>query len=489
MRTVLPKRIASIIKRVDYTRLILITLSCLIAAYIVLLSTLSILRHNAFASNYDLANMDQTVWNTAYGHFFSLTGGEETVSRLSIHADFILILLAPFYLIWNDVRVLLISESVALALGAIPVFFLAWKVLKSRLVALCISFVYLINPGLQWIDIYDFHGVAFAVPTLLSAFYFAYIKKWKWYILFAFLALLTKEQISLFLVMLSFVIFFIFKERRVAIITFIFCSIWFLLMFFVVIPYFSPGGKHWALDWLKLSGGGNTEVLEMVRYVWDRTFSYETFDYLRRLTRPFGYLPIFGFPWFFLSLPELAINLFSTQAQMRSTRFHYHSGIIPTLVIATIFGLSFMSFFLRKFKLKEKYVKIILYLMVFYLVAAALRVNYNRSPLPSTPSCWCLIYQVSEEDTKFKEILNKIPPGAKVAASGNIRPHITHREYAYTLPSGTEVADYIAVLTQQRIIGDYRQIEFETKLVEELKSSKTHKLESNMGDFYLFKKL
>lgn len=461
----------------------------MVAAYIILLSTLSILRHNAFASNFDLGNMDQTVWNTVYGDFFSLTAGEETVSRLSIHADFILILLSPFYLIWNDVRVLLISESVALALGAIPTFFLALKVLKNRFQALCIAFVYLANPALQWIDIYDFHGVAFAIPTLLSAFYFAYIKKWKWYFLFAFLALLTKEQISLYLVMLSLVIFFVFKAKKVALITFFVSIFWFLVMFFVAIPQASPEGEHWALGWLKVSGGSQTDPWEMLRYIRDTAFSATTFDYLYRLTRPFGFLPVLGFPWFFLSLPELSINLLSTQAQMRSTRFHYHSAIVPTLIIATIFGLSYVSLVLKKLKLKEKYIRFVIYLFIIYLMAAAIRVNYNRSPLPSTPSCWCFSYQVSKADIEFEKILQEIPENASVAASGNVRPHISHRKFAYNLPGGVEKADYIAILTEERIIGGHNKLEFETNLVKKLNESKNFQLVKNTGDFYLFKRL
>ncbi len=479
------------LKEIDSTRLSFIALSCLVATYIILFGTLSILRHNAFASNYDLANMDQTVWNTAYGEFFSLTGGEQIVSRLSIHADFILIFLAPLYRIWNDVRVLLISESVALALGAIPVFFLTWRVLKSRVIALGISFVYLINPGMQWTDIYDFHAVAFAIPTLLSAFYFTYVKKWKLFLLFAFIAILTKEEISLFIAMLSLIIFFYYKEHKLGALMFTFSMLWFLIMIFVVIPYFSPSGKHWALEWFKFgSGGSGFNLFAFSQTIIKRfLFSPDVLRYYQSLLRPFGFLPILGFPLLILSLPELAINVLSTQAQMRSIRFHYDSGITPSLVLATIFGLFFFSKFLRLLKIKERFVKFALYAVVFYLVAGAIRVNYNRSPLPSTPSCWCLVYQVSKEDVEFEKLLRQIPPDASVAASGNVRPHVSHRKYAYTLPAGVNDADYIAILTQQRIVGDYNQIEFETKLAEKLKSSNTHQLISNMGDFYLFRKL
>lgn len=145
-----------------------IVIGILILIFTILLSELSLLRHDSFASGFDLGNMDQTVWNTLHGNLFNLTGEKGTVSRFSIHADLILILLAPLYLIWNNVRTLMISDA---------------------------------------LFIYDFHPVALSIPYLITAFY-AYTKKWRLYWLFAFLALMTKEEVSLQVTMLGVYIFF-----------------------------------------------------------------------------------------------------------------------------------------------------------------------------------------------------------------------------------------------------------------------------------------
>src|SRR5581483_637775 len=154
-------------------------LAILILLYTFAFSYFSILRHNAFASGFDLSNMDQTIWNTLHGRIFALTGTKGTISRFSIHADIILILLTPLYLIWDNVRTLLIFQSLSLALGAIPVYLLTFKLLKQKGLALLFVCIYFLNPGMQWVNIYDFHGVALAIPLVLSTFYFAYIKKWR----------------------------------------------------------------------------------------------------------------------------------------------------------------------------------------------------------------------------------------------------------------------------------------------------------------------
>lgn len=460
----------------------------LMVFYVVVLGNLSIQRHDSFASNFDLANMDQTVWNTLNGRFFALSGAEETISRFSIHSDLILVLISPIYLLWDDVRALLILESVMLALGSIPVFWLTRKVLKSKLIALVMVIVYLLNPGMQWTDIYDFHGVSLAIPFLLAAFCFVMSKKWRWFYLFAFLALITKEQVSLILVMFGVVMIFMFREVRRGILVILSGLFWFVLMVFVVIPYFSQSGSHWAFGWYPFSG----EILsEQERFsnlvnIGERFTSESASDYYISLTRPFGYFPLLGFPWLVLALPDLLINLLSSHAQMRSIVFHYDSGIVPALVIATIFGLSNIEIGLKRIWFLKRFSRLGVYLSMMFILLMALRFNYYFSPLPTTPSCWCLSYQVSKEDREFARVLSEIPAGASITASGNVRPHLTHRENAFTLPNAVESADYVAILTQQRIVGDYGVVDEE--FVELLRGNEDYELVSNVGQFFLFKR-
>lgn len=487
----------------DFKKLIFlwdkVILVFLIMTYITVMSRLSILRHNAFASSFDLANMDHTVWNTINGRFFSLMAGEEIVSRFSIHADLILVLLSPLYLIWNNVRMLIISESTALGIAAIPIYFLAKHVLKNKIISLLIATSYLLNPGVQWTNIYDFHGVSFAIPFLISAFFFAYTKKWRWYFLFIFLSLVTKEQISLFVSVIGLIVAVMFKERWIGLATFLIGIFWFVLMVFIVMPIFSPDDKHWALDWYRFKDDAGADIrrIPTIDILAEKfVFSPDAKDYYIMLLKPFGFLPLLGLPWIILALPELGINLLSTQAQMRSIFLHYDSGVIPALIIALIFGLKYLQIIIEKsvkrldkrgsFKYLPKFA---IYLSAIWLILVALRVNYNYSPLPTTPSCWCIMYNATEEDKKFEEILQKIPEEASITASSEIRPHITHRKSAFNLPSATQSAQYIAIIDQNRIVGDYELKDFEGRLLKALAESKDHELVEQIDHFYLYKRI
>ena len=304
----------------------------LIVAYIFTFSTLTILRHDTFSSYFDLSNMDNTLWNTLHGHFFSLRIADTYVSRLSVHADFILIFLSPLYLLWNNVRVLLITQSVFLGLGGLPTFLLAKKVLQNKLAAVCIVVVYFLNPGMEWTNMYDFHSVSLAIPLLITIFYCAYTKHWKWFIFFSFLALLTKEEISLDIMMIGLIIFFIWKQRIIGAVTSIIGLTWFIVMVFVVVPHFSPSNTHWALAMYQPVFDTQKPLFRLIHInpnSFQLFFTQRSLSYYNSLLKPFAYFPLLGFPWLVLSLPELAINVLSNNAAMEVITFHYDSGITP----------------------------------------------------------------------------------------------------------------------------------------------------------------
>lgn len=157
----------------------------------------SFLRHDAFASGFDLGNMDQTVWNTLHGNIFQLSGDGYRISRFDIHADIILMGLAPLYLLWSSPKMLLLLQSVVMASGAIPVFLLGRTITKRTVFAIAFVWIYLLNTGQQWTNIYDFHPVTIAQVALLWAMYLAIQKRWRWYAAALFIALSSKETVGL----------------------------------------------------------------------------------------------------------------------------------------------------------------------------------------------------------------------------------------------------------------------------------------------------
>ena len=142
------------------------------AAYAAGFAALSVLRYRAFATGrFDLGNMVQAVWSTAHGHPLRMTDlhGDQ-ISRLAAHVDPILVLFAPLWWLWPSPQLLLVAQALVVALGAVPVFLLARKHLRSARAGLGFALAYLLYPATGWLTLNEFHPVALATTCLLVAF-------------------------------------------------------------------------------------------------------------------------------------------------------------------------------------------------------------------------------------------------------------------------------------------------------------------------------
>jgi uncharacterized membrane protein len=173
-----------------------------ILTYIASFSVLSFLKYASFDyTAFDLAYYHQIFWRTLHGEFFSQT----MVPHLSLgyHVEAIIPALVPFYALFPDPRTLLILQSVALALPALPIYLIA----KHRLGALSSSllrsalplffpFAWLLSPFVHAVNLDEFHLTPFALAPLFFAF-LAYEKNKR--ITFALLlvgALLVHESVA-----------------------------------------------------------------------------------------------------------------------------------------------------------------------------------------------------------------------------------------------------------------------------------------------------
>ena len=145
-----------------------------IGAFAAGFSALAVLRQEAFnAGRFDLGNMTQVVWSTAHGDPLRMTDLQgEQISRLAAHTDVLLAAFAPLWFVWPDPSLLLVVQALVVALGALPVFWLARKHLGSPRAALGFALAYLLYPPVQWLVLDDFHAVALACPLLLFGFWY-----------------------------------------------------------------------------------------------------------------------------------------------------------------------------------------------------------------------------------------------------------------------------------------------------------------------------
>ena len=104
--------------------------------------------HGLGTSAYDFGLYDQGVWlmSRFEAPFVTLMGR----NLMGDHSSFILVFLVPIYWLFPSAGALFFTQSLAIALGAVPVFLLGKRLLGNEWMPLLLSLCYLIHPAVAW---------------------------------------------------------------------------------------------------------------------------------------------------------------------------------------------------------------------------------------------------------------------------------------------------------------------------------------------------
>ncbi len=447
-------------------------------------------RQNAFLTNAeDLGTMDQTIWNTVHGQLlhqtvcniisdtncYSLRG----YNRFAIHFEPILLPISLLYLIWADPKTLVVLQTLVVASGAYPAFWLARLRLHSELAGVMIALLYLLFPAQLQATTYDFHAVTFTAALLLFALYFMYTQRTAWLFIFAILAMACKEEIPL--VIAAFGLWSVlFQQRwRSGFLLFLLGISWFGLSFAVIMPHFSPTGHPLLISRYAQLGKPSHFIINTVLH--PRTFlrqyilEPEHAAYLKALFAPTRFLPIAGHlpflflpffaPWILIMAgPTLTINLLSSDSQMYSGLFQYNAEIVPVLIFACIEGCVVLLWLLRVSgswllihvqqiqtpnhitSIRWLYapagrVYLLALLLTSVLFSTIHSDYYFHGQMPfSIGFSWP---DTSAHTELAQNLLAMIPTDASVSAQTRFVPHLSHRKSIYLFPYADNSAEYI----------------------------------------------
>jgi uncharacterized membrane protein len=405
-----------------------------IAAYAAAFSALSILRHRAFATGrFDLGNMVQAVWSTAHGHPLQITGlrGDQ-ISRLGAHFDPILAVFTPLWLVWPSPDMLLVAQTVAVALGALPVYWLARKHLGHERAGLGFALAYLIYPPTEWLTLNEFHAVALACPLLLFAIWYLDEGKLLPFAAFAAVAATTKEEIALVVAGLG-LWYALAHGRRLSGAAVAAAGVAVALVAIeVVIPHFNRAGTSSFFTRYSEVGstpGGivHTALTDPWRIV-TTALTGRGLGYLARLVLPLGLLVVLAPLALIAALPELAVNLLSAATTQTSIRFHYTAGLIPVLIVAAIFGAARLQRLRPGLPVATG--ALVLGLVSSYLLGPIPVWRY----FPGGQSRQAHAAEVSAHDRIAARALRLIPHNAVVSATNSLGAHLSARRRVLSFP-------------------------------------------------------
>jgi uncharacterized membrane protein len=402
----------------------------------VVYSAVALYRHDRFASNaLDLAVQDQTVWG--YSRFEMIPNTVLGIPNLlGDHFHPILMVLAPFYWVWDSAGVLLVAQGILVALAGVPIYLWAEERL-GRLAGLAFLLTYLVFWGILAGVVYDFHHVVFAVPAISAALYATLTRRNRLLWSMAVVAMLTREDITLTLIAVGFYTAVIQRRYVLGAVVMALSAGWFALLIGIVMPALAGGPyRHWTYE--ALGAGPVSSALFVLRHpiasvqllfvpthkalVWIGSFL------------SWAFLPLLS-PITLVALPTFLERMWSSSPNFWSFQYQYSMVPAPILAFAAIDTCArIRSMSGARFD----------WLSTKFLPIAALAAGAIFTFGPIRPFDEVSTYLPATRAAEIQSCLNTIPSSAEVSASNTLVPHLSHRKEIFVVTANTDT-QYIAI--------------------------------------------
>lgn len=394
----------------------------------------AVVKHNHFQTGLDFGIYVQTFWS--YIHLLS-----PHVTFYPTYGDLVwadhftpsLILLAPFYLVWSDPKMLLILQAVLFVLGAYPIYRFSKETLKSEFLSLSIVLSYLLFFGTQFALTFDFHAATYSAIFLPWMFWFMFKSQWKRFIIFFLLTMGAKEDTPLLLSAVSVYLIISRKNVPLGITLSAFSFIYFLIVTKYLMPSFSYlSAKTFNTPQLP------TNIIDIPLYLINSPIKIKTI-FLSLLS--FLFLPLLS-GWFFLiAIAHFFINFISKEFTGRWDIFlHYRVHLSSILTFSTILGIKRILDFRMKKERKKVVIKAIGLSLVSIIIILDIVLHLPLNSL-FKPN----FYQKEQWMLDNLEVIKKIPENAYLLTQNNLAPHVANRKNLSYFPKNLPKADYIFV--------------------------------------------
>ena len=442
-----------------YGRGALMAVACLLFVWI------KLSQHYTFRTGaFDLAMYDSALSNTLKGRFMYTPWLGR--SYFSEHFAPILLLLLPFYLIYDNPIVLMIVQAVAVVLAVFPLYKLAKEYFAASLIPLCLVVVYLNYRYVLRGFMFDFHHEIFEPFLVFSVFLYLRQQATTKYFLFLILALACKEDMPIYMAMLGGYACLVEKKRRLGIATIVITIVWAVVAWKIIIPLSFPDGVQPSRFLVRWSQYGQTYT----QIAWNLLMHPSelcgtALKNARELLAPLGFVPVASPGTLLLALPPLLLNSTSAFDLQMNLQAHYALPIVPFLFIALLIGLHHLcAWFPRQRQALLTVVSV--YLLVM-----------NVSSLKAFP--------ITNHDLVGHRLLKTLPDGVTIAAQTSFVPHLRRSQHIRLLPYDL-TTDYVLFDTQ-RFIWPMTAKEYQATLRQFLENGQ-YQLVIREEGFYLFRK-
>ena len=422
---------------------------CLMACtYFVVFSALSILRYQSFnIDGYDLSIFEQAVWNSLHGHILETSILPDITLLLSQRFSPILLAFVPLYAVWSSPIVLMVVQTLGIAVAAFPIYWFA-RSRVGHLLALAVASAYFLYPALQGANLFEFHEIVLAIPLFSLATFFMLRRTYAPMLVCLGLTLLVKEDMAFVVIAFGLYIFLVQRRIRLGLGLSLFGVVWAVLLLQYVIPYFNGAplgtGNYYYFGAGIAAGRGRYDYLGSTFYqviltvitqpglVLQHVLVQAKLDYVAALLIPLALLPLLGAEVAMLALPTLGISLLSDYAPQVSIDFHYSASLLPFLFFAMALGIQRILAGSKRVRVPAPSAR--LALAAFALTAAGLG-YFFLAPGPLAQRFDPGLYALNVHTDVGHELVARIPNDSVVVTQSSLMPHLAERRGIYGFPT------------------------------------------------------
>jgi uncharacterized membrane protein len=383
----------------------------------IVLTIYSTARHLLFHSTgFDLGYFDQAAYLISQGlaPVVSFWG----YPFLGGHADLIMYPVALLYKILPSVGWLFSIQAIALSIAGLPLWWLARSYGLGKSQATTMVVVYLLQPIVFNINLFDFHPEVIAIPAIFGAI-LAARQQWFWrFFLLLGVTLCCRDSLSLNVTALG-IWLILFESRRIyGLVALVMGASWFAIATQIIIPHFRPGGVEVIGRYGALGDSFSSILLSCLtrpNVVVSQLLTGENLGYLALLFAPV----VWGLSWRHLStrhlaalipaLPTLLLNLLTTYSAQKDLVHQYSLPIVPFLIIAVMLAWRDQKSWLRQQR------AIILWSLLGFLCLA--KYSYIVIRYGDRLNTW----------QATNAAITLVRPDSRLLTDNTIAPHLTHR--------------------------------------------------------------
>lgn len=321
----------------------------LAAGHAALYSTLCAHKYRHYLyTDFDFAIFAQATDQLLRGSLFDSIRG---MPWLGDHSSLILFLVAPFYALLRHPVALLVVQSVALALGALPAAWLARRESGSAAAAVGFAALYLLYPAVGYANLFEFHPETLATPLLLLAFHDLRARRPGRMTLAAGLALLAREDVALVVLGMAFYALATVggRRRRDAVVLAVMAVASLLVTFAVLRPLLGIGQAEYGRmygTWGATPGAALAKLAREPLHALASLFGTpgDTLDtrlkreYFVHLMAPLSFLPLLAPGAALIASPVVLEHLLSSRLAQHTIVFQYTALVAPFLVASAALG-------------------------------------------------------------------------------------------------------------------------------------------------------